>query len=160
MGTNYYRIPTEEEIISRQNRLLQTIAEMDITPYQISRGFTRNNPENYDSISPWDDFTQDTEVHLGKRSMGWKFCWNFHKDTYYHNKATLEDFIRNGRVIDEYGIELTPDEFLEMAYAWDADGWDSQTYYAENPTISWMDTSRHYDNYVDGLRVSTSTDFS
>jgi hypothetical protein len=74
----------------------------------------------------------------------------------------LETFVRSGRVIDEYGEEISPDEFLEMAYNWCVDGWDNQKYDEENPShrISWIDKSKYYDTYIDDLRISSSTDFS
>lgn len=162
MGTNYYRIPTEEEIESRQQRLKQRILDMDVSVSAISQGFAIDNPDSLDRVTPWDEFTQDAEIHLGKRSGGWKFCWNFHDNKYYADKASMEAFVRSGRVIDEYGKELTPDEFLEMAYTWYTDGWDSQKYDEERPQdrVPWIDYSKHKDRYVDGLRVSSSTDFS
>ncbi len=162
MGTNYYRIPTAAEMEERKARLHKQIAELDVTPMAVFHGFTYDNPDGFDRYSPWDFFTQDAEVHLGKRSGGWKFCWNFHKNKYYSDKATLETFVRSGRVINEYGEELTPDEFLEMAYDWCTDGWDSQTYYKERPQdrVHWIDYSKHQDTFVDGLRISSSTDFS
>ena len=94
--------------------------------------------------------------------MGWKFCWNFHKNKHYSTKEELFEFIRSGRIIDEYGEEIIPDEFIEMATNWCIDGYDSQKYYEENPShrISWIDLDSHFDTYVDGLRVSNSTDFS
>jgi hypothetical protein len=117
---------------------------------------------DYNHISPWEDFIDGNSIHLGKRSGGWKFCWNFHKNTYYTNKEELFAFIRSGRVVDEYGKEWNPEEFIEMAMNWDPAGWDTQTYYEENPRdrIHWVDYSLYYDSYIDGLRVSSSTEFS
>jgi hypothetical protein len=161
MGTNYYRIPSEEEMQKRKDDLLKRIEEMDISASAASTNFCITNPDGWEQYSPWDLFTEGTRVHLGKRSGGWKFTWNFHEEEYYQDKATLEAYVRSGRVIDEYGEELTPDEFLEMAYNWCIDGWDSQTYYEEHPesSIGWIDYSKHIDRYVDGLRVFSSTDF-
>jgi len=162
MGTNFYRIPTQAEIEKRKSRLQAQIRKMDLSPRAINQGFSIENPDSWDRYSPWDEFTMDTLVHLGKRSMGWKFCWNFHKNKYYHDKASLEAFVHSGRVVDEYGEEISPAEFLEMAYGWCTDGWDTQEYYKENPSsrISWMDMSKHHDTYVDGLRISSSIEFS
>lgn len=162
MGTNYYRIPTEEEMIARKERLARKIANLDISPQAINQGFSIDNPDNWDRYSPWDKFTDETLIHLGKRSGGWKFCWNFHNDKYYSSKTSLEAYIKSGRVIDEYGTLFTAEEFLEMAYNWCADGWDTQSYYEERPNdrMNWLDYSKHYDRYVDNLRVSSSTEFS
>ena len=94
--------------------------------------------------------------------MGWKFCWNFNDKKFYTNKEELFDFIRSGRIIDEYGVEINQEEFIGMALDWCKDGWDTQTYYEENPSskVSWFDSSRYHDIYIDDLRISTSTDFS
>lgn len=116
MGTNFYRIPTESEMIKRKARLAKMITDLDISPAAVGQGFTYDNPDGFDRYSPWDIFTQDVEVHLGKRSMGWKFCWNFHKNKYYSDKESLESFVRGGRVIDEYGTEFTADEFLSCPW--------------------------------------------
>ena len=163
MGTNYYRIQTALEIEQRKNRLQSDIRKMDLSPSAISQGFSIENPDSWERYSPWDIFTQDLEVHLGKRSGGWKFCWNFHKNKYYSDKATLEAFVRSGRVINEYGEELTPDEFLEMAFDWgQPDGLVFNAEYerkiAQGGARIWGPS--HYDLEIDGLRVSTSTDFS
>ena len=165
MGTNYYRVPSIEEMAKRHETLKERVNNLFWIndPGLIERGFpTIKGKTEWDAISCWDEFLQDTSVHLGKRSGGWKFCWNFHKDKYYSNKEELFAFIRSGRVVDEYGTEFTPDEFIEMALTWQPDGWDTETYYRENPRdrVTWFDYTKYYDVYVDGLRVSTSTEFS
>ena len=162
MGTNFYRIPTASEMEHRKNRLQTQIRKMDISPRAINMNFTVDNPHSFDRYSCWDEFTEDTLIHLGKRSMGWKFCWNFHNDKYYNDKESLEMFVKSGRVVDEYGEEISTEEFLKMAYEWCPDGWDNQKYYKERPQdrVHWIDYSKYNDTYVDGLRISSSTDFS
>jgi hypothetical protein len=162
MGTNYHRIPTVSELEKRQQLLLSRVRSLDMSAAGVCQGFSIDNPDGWDRITPWDEFIDEVDVHLGKSSMGWKFTWNFHKNAYYSDKASLEAFVRSGRVIDEYGEEISPDDFLEMAYNWCPDGYDDQTYYAEHPSsrVSWIDYDKYRDTYVDGLRVSSSTDFS
>jgi len=58
----------------------------------------------------------DIKVHLGKSSSGWKFLWNFNDNKYYSTKNELIQFVLSGRVIDEYGDEIYPQDFLEMAF--------------------------------------------
>jgi hypothetical protein len=161
MGTNFYRIPTAAEMEKRKQLLQTQVRNLDVSPMSICQGFSYDNPDGFDRYTPWDIFTEDAEVHLGKRSAGWKFLWNFHKNKYYSDKESLEAYVRSGRIIDEYGAEISPDEFLEMAYSWCPDGWDTQMYYDENPShrSSFINAS-HWDTYVDGLRISSSTDFS
>jgi hypothetical protein len=168
MGTNYYRIPLESEMETRKEQLLERIKNLDMSPGTIERGFATEESTEYhwERLSPWDIFTYGTSIHLGKRSGGWKFCWNFHKNEYYSNKEELIRFVKSGRVVDEYGTEFEPEEFLKMAFEWCPDG----HVYGEKYIIGEMKagrmqqrpifTAEYYDLEIDGLRVSTSTDFS
>jgi hypothetical protein len=103
-------------------------------------------------------------VHLGKRSSGWKFCWNFHDNKYYSNKEELLNFIRTGRVINEYGEQQFVGEFVEMALSWgEPDGLVYDKEYRMKQWEKGKGTFLHTDSYddkvIDGLRVSSSTDF-
>jgi hypothetical protein len=166
MGTNYYRIPTVEEVEARKAKLLTRIQELDLSPMSIERDFaTLDHPDSaWDYHSPWSEFTFEISIHLGKRSGGWKFCWNFHKDKYYSNKEELLAFIRSGRVVDEYGEEWEPEKFIKMALDWgQPDGWVHDEAYEKKMqketgrTLFWG--PEYWDSIVDGLRVSTSTEF-
>jgi len=164
MGTNYYRIPTEGEMEKRKQRLQTRIRKMDMSPGNIERGIplTEEYPNTWEVPNPWTEFMEDASIHLGKRSGGWKFCWNFHKNKYYSDKEGLLAFIRSGRVVDEYGTELTPDEFITMALEWgQPDGWVLNAEYEKEQSKNGHHTwgPKYYDLEIDGLRVSTSTDF-
>lgn len=167
MGTNYYRIPNEAEMEERKARLLKRVQELEMDASSIERKFstipTHDSDYSWEHESPWDEFTRDTAVHLGKRSSGWKFCWNFHNDLYYHNKESLVNFVHSGRVVDEYGTEIDPHEFLSMAFEWGSDyengGWDHDSYYKAHPESRSPFSHLGRERYVDGLRVSDSTDF-
>ena len=164
MGTNYYRIPTQSEMETRKSKLIKDIADLDISPSNIETEFRQYKSEySWDSESVWDRFIEGTSIHLGKRSSGWKFCWNFHKDKYYSNKEELIQFILSGRVVDEYGEQIDSQEFLDMAFAWgEPDGLVADKEYFDSTNHhSWMSNpSDYYDKEVDGLRVSSSTQFS
>jgi hypothetical protein len=106
----------------------------------------------------------DTNVHLGKRSSGWKFCWNFHNNKYYDDKETLFEFIRSGRVVDEYGEEQDVEEFITMALEWgEPNGLVVDAEYRKKERLkgrgSFFDDPRYDDKIIDGLRVSSSTEF-
>lgn len=164
MGTNYYRIPTQSEMETRKSKLIKDIADLDISPSNIETEFRQYKGEDFwDSESVWDRFVEGTNIHLGKRSSGWKFCWNFHKDKYYKDKESLLNFIRTGRVVDEYGEEMNVEEFITMALEWgQPDGLVAdKEYFDRTEHHRWMSNpSDYYDKIVDGLRVSSSTEFS
>ena len=163
MGTNYYRVPKGHEMIKREQKLRMRIDAMDtINPGQIANGFRSISVGEWDSISPWQEFLDGTNVHLGKQSSGWKFLWNWNDSKYYKNKEELFKFIKSGRVVNEYGEEINCDEFIKMALEWgQEDGWDIETYYKENPShrISFIQDKKH-EEYIEDLRVSTSVEFS
>jgi hypothetical protein len=94
--------------------------------------------------------------------MGWKFCWNFHDNKYYKNKEELLNFIREGRVVDEYGQQIDSEEFIEMALEWgQPNGWVADKEYFESiERTSFFNSEDYYDKEIDGLRVASSTDFS
>ena len=164
MGTNYYRIPTQSELETRKAKLIKDIVDLDISPSNIETEFRQYKSEySWDSESVWDRFIEGTSIHLGKRSSGWKFCWNFHKDKYYSNKEELIQFVLSGRVVDEYGEQIDSQEFLDMAFAWgEPDGLVADKEYFDSTNHhSWMSNpSDYYDKIIDGLRVSSSTEFS
>jgi hypothetical protein len=166
MGTNYYRIPTAGEMEERKKVLTQRVMDLDLTPSNIERGFNVTKEDSWESSSVWDDFLDRTNIHLGKRSGGWKFCWNFHKNKHYSNKEELLSFIRSGRVVDEYGEEWNVEEFIAMALEWgQPDGWVVNEEYrkaerARGHGSFWLDDEKYDDLIIDGLRVSSSTDFS
>jgi hypothetical protein len=164
MGTNYYRIPTVEEMENKKNKLIRSVTNLDISPSNIECGFRVPIDDQWGSESAWDTFIDGTNIHLGKRSSGWKFCWNFHDNKYYSNKEELLKFIRSGRVVDEYGEEQEVEEFIEMALSWgEPDGMVADKEYRKKQRLngmgSFFDNPKYDDKIIDGLRVSSSTDF-
>lgn len=162
MGTNFYKIPTEAEILAKKEKLIDAINNLDLSPSSIESGFTVEVEDSWEKQSCWDEFIQDTNIHLGKRSSGWKFCWNFNDNKYYSNKEELLAFIRSGRVVDEYGTEHDVEEFIEMALNWgEPDGLVFDEDYENNrANSSYFHGPKYWDRNIDGLRVSSSTQFS
>ncbi len=165
MGTNYYRIPTEDEIKIKHNKLKNDILNMDLSILSIESGFRVAVDDMWNGENPWETFMDGINIHLGKRSSGWKFCWNFHDNKYYSNKEELLSFIRSGRVINEYSEELTTEEFITMALEWgEPDGLVVNEEYrrkerAKGHGSFWLDNEKYDDKIIDGLRVSSSTEF-
>ena len=164
MGTNYYRIPSEDEVKKKRDILVVQVETMELNPSDVEGGFRFISPnKDWEWFSPWDMFMKDMNIHLGKRSSGWKFCWNFHNNKYYSNRKELIEFILSGRVVNEYGEEIDSQEFLDMAFAWgEPDGLVAdKEYFDRTAHHRWMSNpSDYYDKEVDGLRVSSSTEFS
>jgi hypothetical protein len=165
MGTNYYRIPKVDDVNRSYQKFMSRLQQMDRwDPSLILNGYRFiDDPEDeWSSLTPWDEFTQDMSIHLGKRSMGWKFCWNFHDGKYYTNKEELLDFIRKGKVVDEYGQTIEVEEFIEMALNWgEPNGWVAdKSYFESMERSSFLNREEYYDKDIDGLRVSSSTEFS
>ena len=167
MGTNYSRLSLEDEMISRKIKLIDDINHLILSPQAIEREFAEPVDEgiSWNTTNPWSNFIKDTCIHLGKRSGGWLFDWNFHDMKYYSNKEELLAFIRSGRVVDEYGEEWEPEAFIKMALEWgQPDGWILNKEYEDMMRkkypghITWGE--KYYDKIIDGLRVSSSTEFS
>jgi hypothetical protein len=149
-------------MIKREQKMRMRLDAMDVmNPGDISRGFRTISVGEWDAISLWSEFLEGTSIHLGKRSGGWKFLWNWNNGKYYKTKEELFEFIRDGRVVDEYGQQIDVEEFITMAVDWGKeDGWDSETYHKEHPEHRTHWSSEKHEEYIDGLRVSTSVDFS
>jgi len=58
-------------------------------------------------------------------------------------------------------VSIDVEEFIIMALEWGKDdGWDIETYYKDHPEHRMSFGRDVYEEYIDGLRVSTSVDFS
>ena len=167
MSTNYYRIPKQKVVREKYLELVEQISYMDIfSPEQIYNEF-RTIEKGFERWSSWDNFIDGLNIHIGKRSGGWKFLWNFQDGKFYTNKEELFKFIRSGRIVDEYGELQDTEEFIKMALEWgQPDGYVlDENYIAEqrkqpNYRPSFINMSNYYDKEVDGLRVSSHTEFS
>ncbi len=148
----------------KHNQLQIDILNMDLSVLSIESGFRVAIDDQWNGENPWETFMDKINIHLGKRSGGWKFCWNFHKDKYYHDKESLLEFIRSGRVVDEYGEEQDVEEFITMALEWgEPNGLVVNEIYRikqrQKGVGSFFDKPEYDDRIIDGLRVSSSTDF-
>lgn len=138
MGTNYYArtLPTKE----RKDKFIELI----------------NSDKFYDIEAVYQDLYRDSEIHLGKRSAGWKFLFNPNYEKYYPlTKKGLMKYLKQDNVIiyseyfgcnnglfeytdDPDSIEnkheylWTPEQFMDMALNWgnnpDNPGWSGKEY--------------------------------
>lgn len=77
------------------------------------------------------------EIHLGKRSAGWKFLFNANLGKYYElTREGINKFFAKNNVIikDEYGVEYAAEEFWENEIGKFLEkGYDLESYYNDNP---------------------------
>jgi hypothetical protein len=166
MSTNYYRIPNQKVVREKYLNLVEQVSDMDIfSPENIYNEF-RTIEKGFERWSPWDEFLDGLKIHIGKRSSGWKFLWNFNDNKHYSNKEGLLKFIRSGRIVDEYGELQDTEEFIKMALEWgQPDGKVvNKDYFDEQSKLGLRNylfsTREYYDKEVDGLRVSKHIEFS
>ena len=100
MGTNYYcrRIKLINELESEKETALNEAKDSEL--------LTKIVNEYYDS-----KINDVEDVHIGKASGGWNFLFQLNAKKYYHNKASMIEFIKECQIVSEYGQTLTFDEF-------------------------------------------------
>lgn len=161
MGTNYYAriLPTLEE----KENLKKLIDSDDF--YAIEKEVQRLYGEST-------EYDKGAEIHLGKRSSGWKFLFNPNYERYYKlTKEGLKEFLNKPNVIiySEYfdsdngimeytddpdevtGKEYlwTPQQFLDMAFNWgQPDGLDGKSYeeWEESQNYRYLGYTRYGDS--------------
>ena len=57
------------------------------------------------------------EVHIGKSSFGWKFCFALNDKKYYKNFKELKEFLKDKVIKDEYNQEISLEQFLDLVEA-------------------------------------------
>ena len=95
MGTNFYMITTNKKLV------------------------TQYFPNEYDLVdSPYFGY----EIHIGKRSGGWKPIFQEHKKAYTsvnEMKQFIKSHLDDIRIFDEYNKELTLDELEDELITWE-----------------------------------------
>ena len=109
MGTNIYA------------RINPPKAEREKLAKRLEEVIMRNNLRVHDEIEELiSTYKHDyAEVHLGKRSAGWKFLWQANYDWYNMTKKSIDNFLHREDVIlyNECGDILTPEQVWEYASA-------------------------------------------
>lgn len=118
------------------------------------------------------------DIHIGKKSYGWKFLWNANRFKYFQpNIESIMTFLKSGQIKDEYGRWLTFDEFVEVLNSQIQDGYDLESYCKANPqeyhsylfrkssdVISMvnefeLNVNSFNEFYIDNLRFTTEDEF-
>ena len=151
MGTNfYYKIPIHKRKVEELKNLIT------------------EEPDFTELLNEIEEITKNNSIHLGKRSCGWQFLWDYHNGRFYKdNLNSIKEFIdtSGGYIENEYGEKFTSDEFFndeikDCLYK-DEKHCDSKSYQEKHPY------EHHY--YMpsdiefissDNLRFSSSEDFA
>lgn len=149
MGTNYY-------------------IKKYMTPEQKQKIINKINNDEYEEAK-W-DLEEIEDIHIGKRSTGWKFLWDANDFKYFEpTKESLIEWLKSGQIIDEYGRKFTFDEFWNECLKGFREGYDSTTYRRDYPNKSYWGSSckefhgipvQNGEFYIDNLRFSINTDFA
>lgn len=155
MGTNYYAV---KKVSNEKKKLMIELLMED----------------------KYDDFdelynSELKKIHIGKSSCGWKFLFNYNHFKFYEpTKESINNFLSNEDVTiyNEYGDKISIDKFWEMVDL-KKGGIDNKEYYSKyDKTFPYMMLEESipiellkynaecYEFYSDGLRFSTSCDFS
>lgn len=154
MGTNFY---LRRKLTIKENR---KILDFINSKYMEFTNQVVNNIYNIESFL--DTFTREVtnetkeyikEIHIGKRSYGWQFLWDYHSSKYY--KANLKDikkFLANPdyEIVDEYGRVYTLTQFFDEEVG-------ESLYKGKNGL---EEGPNSYFFISDGLRFSIYEDFS
>lgn len=148
MGTNFYcktKLTTKQrdKVINSLESIIRNL---------------KNNNFNEDNLKV--DIVNATEVisksiiHLGKKSAGWQFLWDYHDGNYF--KPTLEsikDFLKDKDIFNEYDEHFTLEQFINNEI--------KQSLYKDKNHDNGMngEYSSHY-FISDGLRFSKFENFS
>lgn len=150
MGTNfYYKIPLKKREVKELRDMITETPDYDEITYKL------------------DEVKDSHEVHLGKRSYGWQFLWNYHNGKYYKpTLASIKDFLENGggHIEDEYGEVFTIEQFFgdeikNFLYKDDnhCDAYSYHEKHLEDP-LTYDITMHEFTN--DNLRFSRHDEFS
>lgn len=151
MGTNfYYKIPLKKRDKDLLHKMIEELPECDI----------------YNLKEKLIELEKETDVHLGKRSYGWQFLWDYHKgELYGASLKSIKKYLndRNGWIQNEYGERFSVDEFFEeindCLYK-DEKHCDAHQYHLNHPEEPlYYNINEHEFQSKDGLRFSYDENF-
>lgn len=68
----------------------------------------------YESVRNFFNDEEVKDIHIGKRSYGWRFLWDHNNFKYFDPTVeSIHEFLQSGWIVDEYGQMFTLDQFLE-----------------------------------------------
>lgn len=141
MGTNVYFYKKLTEDI--KNKIIEEVKSSDNLDILIER-------INYYK----DEYPEYKEIHVGKRSAGWKFLFAREILNYCEpNKESICNWLSTGIVRNEYGEILTPEKFWKEYVEAFQSGINSDEYYNKHPEeIRWKQFS--HEEMIGNLRFT------
>ena len=116
MGTNYYRILSEEEMKTRNGYIKEHGGHQQLEKL-VADGVPLCDIYNWlYNYVPHDGTPGfSNKIHIGKRSMGWEFLFAKNIDEFcgLHFDA-IYDWLDAGKIINEYGEVISTDDFFKM----------------------------------------------
>lgn len=154
MGTNFYlrkkvSNKDKEELLSYlDSKYAELRKQINTNPYGLRYALDDFYYEVTSDLCPYNN-----DIHIGKRSAGWQFLWDYHGGKYY--RASLEDikkFLSNPdyEIVDEYGETFTFEQFFNEEVG-------KSLYEGKNGLEEGLSS---YFFISDGLRFSNYEDFS
>lgn len=147
MGTNFYlKIPIHKR---EKEKIIELV----------------NEDKFEDLVEYVNELYKTNDIHLGKRSAGWQFLWDYHNGLYYKPELeSIKEFLKKGNIYNEYGEKFTIDQFFkEELYGClykDEHHWDLETYQKEHPDEYHWSVDKYEFISEEGLRFSKNEDFS
>ena len=155
MGTNVYALRKNlytDELYSMYNEAIKNRNDAKLD--QINEELIKAKEEN--------------EIHIGKRSGGWKFLFDHNNWQYFdYTRESIDKFLKScHKIVNEYGEEMTPEEFWKEYVDDMSDGMNGELYcklelekaYAkeegkiEDKFDFYMTVSQARQHYEDGLK--------
>ena len=152
MGTNFYCRKIDKKHRNMFSKDLSALNEYIL--------LNINNPkinlleEVNKFISDYCDF--EKEIHLGKRSYGWQFLWDYHNGKYFNpNLDSIKEFLSQDDIIiyDEY------ENFYEVEQLFNDELSDCLYKDAIHDDGMGGEYSKYFFKSEDGLRFSKFEDF-
>ena len=113
----------------------------------------------------YDNHEMEIEIHLGKRSGGWQFLWDYHNGRYFEpTLESIKEFLSqdNVTIYDEYGEKFTMQQFFDNEIGdtlYLREGLTDGSSINDGRDCYVTDWNRHYFKN-DGLYFSKDEDFS
>lgn len=119
----------------------------------------------------WERISLPKDIHIGKRTKGWKFLWDANGFKYFDpNKESIQNFLKSGTIIDDQYNTYTYEQFWKEIEDYINNGWDVEEYCKTHPEeqlnmyfdyviLPQVNQNVYGEFYIDNLRFSPHPDF-